>query len=67
MLKFGFLTITGCSFWKVFPPRGALGQKAVQAICLGFSDEHRIFCEKQLRICDFWGIFWHFKPEALTL
>ena len=35
MLKLGFLTITGCSFWNIFfLPGGALVQKAVWAICL---------------------------------
>ena len=32
MLKLGFLTITGCSFWNIFfPPRGGLGPKG----CVG--------------------------------
>ena len=32
MLKFGFLTITGCSFCNIFfPPRGGLGPKG----CVG--------------------------------
>ena len=32
MLKLGFLSITGCSFWNIFfPPRGGLGPKG----CVG--------------------------------
>ena len=32
MLKLGFITITGCSFWNIFiPPRGGLGPKG----CVG--------------------------------
>ena len=46
MLKLGFLTITGCSFWNIFfPPRGGLGPKG----CVG----------RMLMILTLFGFFRH--------
>jgi len=45
MLKLGFLTITGCSFWNIFfPPRGGLGPKG----CVGRTLMITIFDPKRL-------------------
>ena len=49
MLKLGFLSITGCSFWNIFfPPRGGLGPKG----CVGRTLMNLTITKLQFTICD---------------
>ena len=67
MLKLGFLSITGCSFWNIFfPPRGGLGPKGCVGRTLMF-----IWC--QVRFCLFICVykmykrmhFWRYGAERI--